>query len=343
MLKIQKHIEIVSSRNTHLSSMSEKSRQAICRLLKTHYTHVGITLVDTWEDLQQLEENAPDLVFLGMKYVPASDNKGNLWVAKFLDDYGIAYTGSTHNAHRLELDKHLAKQEVLDAGLVTSPYYVIPKNTAQAIVADHMQYPLFVKPINLGGGAGIDADSIVHNTQQLTDKVRSIADVHETDSLVEQYLPGREFSVALIRDRHTNELLTMPIELCADPNQDGEQVISAATKSANAEVVLPLREGAIKDAVCSLARDVFSTLGGRDYGRIDIRSNKHGEPHFLEANLLPSLIEGYGSFPKACAINEDIDYESMVLRIVQLGLHRANHAEEPVRVPRTHDNYIFAT
>lgn len=343
MLKIPKHIEIVSSRNTHLSSMSEKSRQAIHNVLKRYYTHVGITLVDTQEGLQQLTESAPDVVFLGMKYVPTRDNKGTIWVTKYLDDYGIAYTGSNHNAHRLELHKHLAKQEVLNADLLTSPFCVIPKNSTQAIIAEHMHYPLFVKPNNLGGGAGIDADSIVHNSQELFNKTASISKIHHTDSLIEQYLPGREFSVALMRDGHTNELMTMPIELCADPGLDGEQVISSATKSANTEVVMPLREDAVKDAVCELARDAFNALGGRDYGRIDIRADKHGKPHFLEANLLPSLIEGYGSFPKACAINEGIGYESMVLSITQLGLDRTGQADDPIRKQRSRNSYVFAT
>lgn len=41
-------------------------------------------------------------------------------------------------------------------------------------------------------------------------------------------------------------------------------------------------------------------------------------PNFLEANLIPSLIEGFGNFPKACLLNENLDYESIILRIVNL-------------------------
>jgi hypothetical protein len=45
-------------------------------------------------------------------------------------------------------------------------------------------------------------------------------------------------------------------------------------------------------------------------------------PHFLEVNLIPSLIEGYGSFPKAYALNLGLDYETMLTHIVQLALNR---------------------
>jgi D-alanine-D-alanine ligase len=48
-----------------------------------------------------------------------------------------------------------------------------------------------------------------------------------------------------------------------------------------------------------------------------------GTPHFLEANLMPNLFSGYGSFPKACVLNMGLDYESMVLRIAGLGLARS--------------------
>jgi len=42
----------------------------------------------------------------------------------------------------------------------------------------------------------------------------------------------------------------------------------------------------------------------------------------LEANLIPSLIENYGSFPKACMLNDNLDYEPMILRIVHLAAAR---------------------
>jgi D-alanine-D-alanine ligase len=48
-----------------------------------------------------------------------------------------------------------------------------------------------------------------------------------------------------------------------------------------------------------------------------------GVPHFLEANLIPCLIRGSGNFPKACLMNQGMDYEAMILQIVRLGFARA--------------------
>jgi hypothetical protein len=56
----------------------------------------------------------------------------------------------------------------------------------------------------------------------------------------------------------------------------------------------------------------------------DIRQDSKGNAQFLEANLIPSLITNYGSFPKACVINLDLNYEDMIVRIVELGLVAIN-------------------
>lgn len=114
----------------------------------------------------------------------------------------------------------------------------------------------------------------------------------------------------------------MPIELVAPKNINGARILSSRIKSANTEVVKELADPELKSKIVSFARDVFRALDARDYGRIDIRLDKNGEPNFLEANLIPSLIDGYGSFPKACAINENIGYEQMIMQIVGLARSR---------------------
>jgi D-alanine-D-alanine ligase len=104
-------------------------------------------------------------------------------------------------------------------------------------------------------------------------------------------------------------------------------------KSSNTEQAIEVIDKNIKTKVTTLATEVFYALGARDYGRIDIRLDAHGTPHFLEANLIPSLISGYGSFPKACMLNIDLDYESMILSIARLGLAHNMDANEEIIEP----------
>ncbi len=314
--------------------MSQESSDAILAVLTRHYTTVGVTIVNDLSDLKALVALQPDLVFLGMKFVPLDPTLGRhgpkIWPADYLETHGIAYTGSGQQAHELELDKQLAKQRVLDAGLQTAAFQVVHQGTTLVRSKLHLGFPLFVKPTSCSGGFGVDEASVVNNFHELQAKVRSIAANQKSDALIEEYLPGREFSVAILRDELSGELAVMPMEMVAPPDEHGHRLLSGAVKSANVERVLVLTDASIKSKVTALALGVFRVLGARDYGRIDIRLDAAGQPQFLEANLLPSLISGYGSFPKACLMNIGLDYEQMVLTIARLGLARQTDLDDDI-------------
>ncbi len=334
-MKIDKHIEIVSSTIVSLSSMSKESRDAILAVLTKRYTRVGITIVNDMDDLAELVRKKPDLVFLGMKFIPRNLHLGlqdpqKIWLAHYLRSHGIAYTGSGHEAHNVELDKPRAKRRVLESGLKTSQYMVATVGEAPIAEDSVFDYPLFVKPTNRGGGLGIDSNSVVRNFPALQSKIASIFTDLDSDALIEKYLSGREFSVAILKDEPTAEYIAMPLELVAAQDDNGSRLLSAEVKSSNTEVVSMVTDQALKARICALAVGVFHALGGEDYGRIDIRLDEFGEAHFLEANLLPSLISGYGSFPKACELNIGLGYEEMINRIARLGLARGAYEEPPV-------------
>lgn len=334
MKKIQKHIEIIRSTTARLSSLSQESCDAIYAVLASHYVLVGVSTVNNVADLERLVAKQPDLVFMGLKFLPDTDSPaGKIWVSDYLESRGINHTGSARKAIEFEFNKPLAKQRVLNAGLKTAPFLVIKNGQAYADTDIGLSFPLFVKPTNLGGGQGIDDDSVVRTLTDLRAKVASLAANYSTDALVEEYLPGREFSVAILRDESSDELLVMPIELVATDNGRGDRILSQQVKSSNQETVLADIDAITRIQVVDVAARVFEALGGRDYGRIDIRLDGAGTPHFLEANLIPSLISGYGSFPKACSLNIGMDHEAMILSLVRLGLARCPVFDEPVAEP----------
>jgi D-alanine-D-alanine ligase len=342
MNKIDKHIEIVSSSVSSLSSMSDRSRRSIQATLSKYYTNVGITIVDDLASLKALVASNPDLVFLGMKFIPRSLELGindpqKIWISRYLDAHKIAYTGSAQGAHKLDVNKQLAKQCVMNAGFRSSAYKIIHYDQSQSIKDIKLVYPMFVKPNNRGGGLGISSTSFVINTDQLSAKIASITTDLRSDSLIEEYLPGREFSVGILKSPSSSALSAMPIELVAGTDAQGISILGGDLKASNTEVVKEVTDRLTKRSVCELAINVFKALGARDYGRIDIRLDALGVPHFLEANLIPSLIDGYGSFPKTCAINANLKYDDMLLQIVNLGFARSSthRTIRPVTIPVT--------
>lgn len=335
-MKNNKRIEIVRSSMKSLSSMSQESADAILSVLTQHYTKVSISTVNNLSDLEAVVERKPDLIFMGMECVLSDRNSETqdaekIWLASYFDERGIVYTGSNQSAHELERNKHLAKQHILDSGIKTARFCVIDQNHQPKLEYDiALTFPLFIKPTNRGGGFGIDGDSIVYNFEQLLLKISSIKTNFHSDSLIEEYLPGREFSVAVLRKEDSAEFSLMPIELIAPPDRNGARILSSIVKSANIEQAIGITDHVIKSQITTLALNAFRALGARDYGRIDIRLDKHGTPHFLEANLIPSLISEYGSFPKACILNTNLDFEPMIMRITKLGLERC---QNNIKVP----------
>ena len=325
-----KHIEIVRSSKPWLNSMTTVSSNALIDVLSLHFTRVGVTIVDDLSSLESLVELQPDLVFLGMKYVPVDPSLGRqspqIWLADYLEVNNIAYTGSNQAAHELELDKSLGKNRVMDFGLATSPFIVVKQTVRLNKRQFNLNFPLFVKPTNRGGGVGIDSNSVVNNFDELEAKLEALSQENQADALIEEYMPGREFSVAILKSDSSDFYTAMPIELIAPSDDQGIKMLSKKVKASNVEAVKAVPEGIIRDKVNMLAIKAFNALGARDYGRIDIRLDKYDEPQFLEANLIPSLIAGYGSFPKACLVNVGLDYDQMIIKIVNLALSRQTNS-----------------
>ena len=308
--------------------MGEKSGNAAYTLLKAHYTKVGIRVVNNLDELERVAAMQPDLVFLGSKYIPGVEPGTKVWISDYLNQRGIRHTGSPESAIRLERNKPLAKQRVLDANLKSSQYAVIKSGERFDDKNSTLRFPMFIKPVDMGAGQGVDAKSVVRNLNELHAKVDSLAARYGADALIEEFLPGREYSVAILKREDSDDLIAMPLELVPGPNEDGHRILSHALKSAPLETpVFPVTDPVVRAALIELATNAFVALGARDYGRIDIRMDQAGVPHFLEANLIPCLIEGSGNFPKACAMNIGMDYEAMMLHIVRLALARSAEAD----------------
>jgi D-alanine-D-alanine ligase len=327
-------IEIVVSTQRSLSSMSVFSRQAILAILKTRYRNVQITIVNNQRDLEDLIARKPDVVLLGMKFIPSNAALGitdvhKIWLTDSLDKAGIRYTGSAKEAGELEFNKQLAKERISQHGIKTANYTVIYKG--QDLTQDvNLRYPLFVKPLDRGGGAGIDDGSLVHTFEQLQGRVRTLENELQADALVEEYLPGREFSVGILRNVFTGRYTAMPLEIVAPKNQSGDRFLSSAIKNADTESTRAINDPLLAQKLNTLALHAFHALGATDYGRIDIRLDAYGEPHFLEANLLPSLIDNYGNFPKTCLINLGISHRDLIFQLVDLGLQSNGNMDKDV-------------
>ena len=278
-------------------------------ILSTVYAKVCISEITTPRCLEKLAKRKPDLVFSGVKYFEF-DN-AQIWLNDFLELNEICYIGSNHAALDREHNKGLAKSIVQKAGIITADYVVIKANSLSIHKARKMAYPVFVKPVIGGDSIGIDDLSIVFNQEQLGAKIKEIFNVLNCDVLVESYLMGREFSVGILEDEKSGVLTAMPIEIIAPKNKRGHRVLDFDIKRLDQEHVRKVKNKILHDKLSEAGKSAFVALGGRSFGRIDIKLCAKGIPHFIEANLMPGLSKGY--FYRSCALNLGMTYDEMIL------------------------------
>ena len=151
--------------------------------------------------------------------------------------------------------------------------------------APQMPFPFIVKPC--GGGSSVGFQ-IVKNEEELL-KITPSADL-----LCENYLPGREYSVAVWNGRALPPIEIRPKGGVYDYTHKYEQGAS--------EELCPAPIGATKLAYLQdLAMICFTALGLRDFARVDFKEDAQGTPCFLEANTLPGMTQT-SLFPLAARV-----------------------------------------
>ena len=136
--------------------------------------------------------------------------------------------------------------------------------------------------------------------------------------MVETYLAGKEYSVGIFEDSIDGTLRAMPIEIIVKENVDGHCILDFNVKKNDEESVIAVSDVVVFDKLSKHAKDSFKALGGKSLGRIDIKMDHLGVPHFIEANLMPGLRKGY--FYRSCVLNLDMSYEDMIFSIANTGL-----------------------
>lgn len=321
-LRSPETIEIVTANPLDTAKLNEENigieldENLILKILLKSYEHVKITEISSQEDLDQMAIRKPDLVFSGVKYF--NFNGHDLWLNDFLDRHKISYMASSAAALNNEFDKARAKQITQKAGIATVGFFLTAPGEHPTAKSIPIPFPLFVKPVRGGDSEGVDANSVVHDFASFERKVLDIHLNQMTSALVETYLSGREYSVGILEDAHTGTLRTMPVELIAAPNQNGDRILDYDIKRKDSEAVEPVTDLAVRVRLDKLAKAAFRALDGKSLGRIDIKMDHKNVPHFIEANLMPGLTMGY--FYRGCQLNLNMNYEEMILTIAKNGL-----------------------
>ncbi len=216
-------------------------------------------------------------------------------VPAMLEMLGIPNTGSDPVALALALDKGLAKIFAAGHGIATAPFKIIGADEALGEV--DLRYPLFAKPVAEGSSMGIRNGSICRDRAELSTLVAQLQYDYRQPVLVEEFLPGDEFTVGVLGNGRDAEVIGLMQVMPRDTTVDFVYSLEVKRDYRNQVVYRMtdelLASGALTEtklaAIRKLALDAHRAFGCRDVSRIDVRCDRHDEPNFIEINPLPGL------------------------------------------------------
>jgi len=210
-------------------------------------------------------------------------------VPAILDLYNIPFVGADALTLGVTLDKVVAKKCFIADGIPTARYFKA-NSMDNLFELNTIGFPLFVKTLHEGTSKGITQHSRVENFQQLKEQVDHICQNYKQPALVEEFIKGTEFTVAVIGN---NPPVPMPVVQYAiggktDLGNAFYSYVHVAEKLVEHICPAPI-DGKLARRLQDLAVRVYQSVDCRDFGRVDFRVDEEGNPYVLEINPLPNL------------------------------------------------------
>ena len=318
-----------------------------------HYVHIGSGDHNLPELLISLR---PHIVFNIAEGINGDGREAQ--VPALCELMGIPYTASRVVANAISLDKIQTKRIWREHGLPTAPFREFI--SLHSIANTALRFPLFIKPAHEGTGMGINQSSVVRNQDELAERVEWILHTYRQPALVEEYLPGREFTVGFIgnpgapsqRRRpelydeegyHWFPVLEIDSSVSISPGIYGHDAKEFDITDTGAPAYLCPAEipERLRQQLVDLTKKAAQSLGVCDVARVDFRLGADGQPYLMEINTLPGL-NPHLSDLCIMAAAEGMPYPVLITEILYLAAERfslpfdrisSHQLDKPVRFP----------
>jgi len=277
---------------------------------------------DPGELVTRLRSSGAEAVF-NLCECPDLSPEKELHACALLELLRLPYTGNGPLALGICNSKALSKQLMIANGIPTPRFRLC---TGDPAGEPGLSYPLVVKPANEDGSAGITEDSVVADLAGLRRQVKWLRDTFRQDSLVEEFVDGREFNVGVLGNGSaTDPHRSLPPaelvyrnprwRLCTyDSKWNAAHPSYAEIAPACPADVPPELAARLSEISLACAR-IFRLTG---YARVDFRRNAEGELFVLEVNPNPDISSDAG-MPRA-ARAAGLSYPDLIAEILRLGL-----------------------
>jgi D-alanine-D-alanine ligase len=253
-----------------------------------------------------------------------------------LEMFGVPYVGHDPMSAAMLDNKHVFKRQVRASGLPTADFTIWhPSHCAAeptldpqflAAFGDDARGPFIVKPVS--GRASLHVN-YVEDASELRAYCEKVFDITKNQILIERYLPGREFCIAVAgrvisRGRELERLdepfAFAPIERVLESD---ERIFTSMDlkpiTGKRARVLDPVADAEIITRLNAVGRAVYQRLSLESLVRLDVRMDANGELKILEANPKPDLkapTDAVTSLICLGLVNEGMDYDDLIFSLL---------------------------
>ncbi|MCX5703267.1 MAG: ATP-grasp domain-containing protein [Candidatus Omnitrophica bacterium] len=270
--------------------------------------------------LEKIDSLAVDIVFNISEGLGGRNRESQVPI--LLEMAGIPFVGADALTLGLTLDKVMAKKIFIAEGIPTPKFFEV-KSADELVNIDHCKFPLIVKPRFEGSSKGLSEDSRVETKEELKKQVEYVITVYKQPALIEEFISGQEFTVAIVGNDPPEAMPVVQIKIDGRLKLNDKFYTFARITSNRLEYICPARiDQDLKEKIIKLALKTYRAVECQDFGRVDFRVDNAGHPYVLEINPLPSL--STEDVFMIVAKEVGISYEEMIGKILKSALTRYN-------------------
>lgn len=260
----------------------------------------------------------PDLVF--NTSIRRINGSLYAYAPTILERIQIPFTGPSAKACTNIFNKFKASR-ILEDNEINSPHAIIIDRETNLQIPDSLKFPLFIKPLRGGCSRGISKMSFIKSREEYIHRTEYAFNSTGSSLMIEEFLPGREFTVGVLGNQNPNVLPIMEFVY----KEKGPQFRTFSNKMINyesEETICPANLNE-KDylSLKKLTLEAFVALKCRDFARVDIRMDEFGDPKIIEVNAIPNL-EPETSSIAIMAMQADISFSELIDKIIGFALER---------------------
>lgn len=314
--KFENQTEKEREKNPHGKEQMEKTVVAIQSALehngyKVSLVPASLSMLDEINELENV-----DVIFNACTGMNSKREQAN--IVGMLELIDIPFVGSDLSTQIIGLHKSLTKNVFRNFDIPTANFQVF--STGKEELFEDLEFPLMVKPESEGSSLGITEQSVVHNKEEAYEKINYVINEFNQKALVEEFLPGKEFTVGVLGTENPEIL---PILEISFPEDNKDKFMSLMVKAEDRVIkTCPAEiDEELETTIKTLVLKAYSVLGCTEYSRVDVRLDKDGLPKLIELNTMPGLQPVYSDFPHV-AEKGGYDFNSLIKVLVDEALKK---------------------